>query len=105
MPVRSLWFSCRVSGDKIRAGTRRSASATVAAPRMAPMLRGRLATARVLARAAGVALPGRSALHRRLTLGVCDPHFHAGVGFVGVDREFPALEQRLHPAIAEFLRR
>src|SRR6478609_1275216 len=36
-------FSCRVSADKIRAGARRSASATAAASRMAPMLRGCLA--------------------------------------------------------------
>src|SRR6185369_10129087 len=51
------------------------------------------------------ASPDRRALHRRLSLGVCDPQLHAGAGLVGVDRELAALEQRLHAAIAEFLRR
>src|SRR5262245_32662267 len=50
-------------------------------------------------------LPRRRALHGRLSLGVRDPQFHAGVGLVGVDRELRPFEQRLHAAIAELLRR
>src|SRR4051812_42739526 len=50
-------------------------------------------------------LPARRALHGRLSLGVRDPQVQACARFVGVDRELAPLEQRLHAAIAEFLRR
>src|SRR5437660_2965015 len=49
--------------------------------------------------------PRRRSLHGRLARGVCGPQFHAGGGVVGVDGELAAFEQRLHAAIAEFLRR
>src|SRR5882757_5832742 len=49
--------------------------------------------------------PIRGALHGGLALGVGNPQLHAVIAGVGVDREFAALEQWLHAAIAEFLRR
>src|SRR5712675_2810762 len=49
--------------------------------------------------------PRRGALHRRLAFRIRRPQLHAGIGIVGVDGKLAAFEQRLHPAIAEFLRR
>src|ERR1700738_1952337 len=49
--------------------------------------------------------PNGGGLHRRLTGRIGCPQLHAGAGIVGIDAELAAFEQRLHPAIAEFLRR
>src|ERR1700737_4577067 len=49
--------------------------------------------------------PNGGGLHRRLTCRIRRPQLHAGAGIVGIDAELAAFEQRLHPAIAEFLRR
>src|SRR5258708_18777244 len=49
--------------------------------------------------------PNGGALHRRLTCRIRCPQLHAGAGIVGVNAELAAFEQRLNPAIGEFLRR
>src|SRR4029434_2446410 len=86
----------------------RSASETAAASRMAPMLRDCLTPVFQWASRAppSGALPDGSALHGRLSFRIRGPHLHAaGVIVIGIDREFAALEQWLHAAIDELLRR
>src|SRR5215475_8775365 len=50
-------------------------------------------------------LPRGVAFHRGLALGIRGPQLQAAGIVVGVDREFGALEQRLHAAVAQLLRR
>src|ERR1700722_18495133 len=48
-------------------------------------------------------LPRRGRLHGRLSRRIRGPQLQAITGFVGIDAELAACEQRLHAAIAEFL--
>src|SRR5262249_4743245 len=102
------WSRLPRRGSEIRATATRSASETAAASRMAPMLRDCLTPAFQWASRAppSGALPDGRALHRRLPIGIRGPHLHAaGAIVIGIDRELATLEQRLHAAVGEFLRR
>src|ERR1700740_534274 len=58
-----------------------------------------------LAMTGAKALPRRRALHCGLPRIIRGPQLHGRAVVVGVDRELAAFEQRLHAAVAEFLRR